>query len=139
MAGLIILMAAVVLAGIGCIIYGCYQLWFTRMVQRKGIALRGTIVDRITRDNRGPSKISYRYEFEGKGYINDQRITIRHIDNFDRGSMVTVYCLPRNPSQARIWDTSWYTRMILMGVGLVLLILFILPIFITGVQNGRIT
>ena len=49
MEGLIILMAAFGLAGMGCVAYGGYQLWFTNRLQRKGMALEGTIVHRVTR------------------------------------------------------------------------------------------
>ena len=134
---LITFMVAVILTGMFCIAYGCYQLWFTNMLRRKGIALRGTIIDRITRNRRGFSTISYRYEFEGKDYVQDQRIAIRHSDDYDRGSTVTVYCLPHLPARARIRDTSWYSRMILMNVGLIFMLLCILLIFLTDIQNGQ--
>src|SRR5215470_5271544 len=109
MEGLIILMAAFGLAGMGCVAYGGYQLWFTNRLQRKGMALEGTIVHRVTRSAWSGCSISYRYECEGKDYFQDQRITIRHIDDYDPGRTVTVYCFPRHPARARMRDTSWYT------------------------------
>ena len=129
------LIAAIGLAAMGCVASGCYQLWFTNMLQRKGMALHGTIVDRIPRGGQGSGTISYRYEFEGKVYLREQRITTRHIDNYDPGDGVTVYCLPRHPARARIGDTSWYSRMILLGTGIALLIL--LALGVASEQVGR--
>jgi Protein of unknown function (DUF3592) len=141
MAGLIMLMGAVVTAGIGCIMYGGYQRWFTARVLRKGIALRGTIIDRISRD-RGVSSVFYTYELEGRTYSSTQRVGQKHADRLDRGKHVTVCCLPKHPARARLGgadrDTSWYTRVMIIGVFLMVLILCILPTFLTGVQNGTI-
>lgn len=141
MAGLIMLMAAVVLAGLSCIIYGGYQRWFTRRVLRKGILLSGTIIDRISRD-RGVSSIFFTYDLEGRTYRSTQRVGQKHADRLDRGKHITVYCLPKKPARARLGgadrDTSWYTRVIIIGVYLIFLILCILPIFLTSVQNGSI-
>ena len=100
-------------------------------VRRDGVETTGTISARYTRP-RQPGSVFYTFQYEGRTYTGEQRVSFSHMDTINIGDPVSIHCLPSRPTVAFLAgkdeDDSWSVRPVVLGC-----YLLILPLFAIGI------
>jgi hypothetical protein len=94
-------------AGYACLLAGRVlgQNW---RLHRQGRSAQGSITghrkERIYRhrDTNARYFVSYQYVYEGTTYIQEQQVSQRHYEQWERGKSVQVQCLPFQPTVATL-------------------------------------